>query len=233
MAHSKPKIITANGFNLVDENGTVRASLSFSKDGKPLLAFLNKNGKPYAYFTGSDEGSFVRLYDPKGTFRLGMGVSDRGIPSIFFLDKDNKLRIGISANKHSGNMITVFDEHAHPRIALLVKNDTASFFMLKDQNKPKLLLYASPDSSAMAAIGDNMTNHAVVGVLNNKPIVLLNRGGGKGVMLSYSRSDQPFVAVRHEDGIKWIRPRVDASDLPGVSQQLLELQDHLRAIGER
>jgi len=127
----------------------------------------------------------------------------------------------------------LLNKNSSPQLAINVQNDNSHILFLGDNKEVHLALSSQAGLRGLNVFGNEESNNTLIGIVNGKPTVLLNRAGGKGVMLGYSRRDQPFVAVRHEDGIKWIRPRVDASDLPGVSQQLLELQDHLRAIGGR
>ena len=227
------KEVRSHAFHLIDEHGKTKASLSFSKDGLPVLAFLDKNGKPFAYFTGNKFGSSLRLFDKKHRCKVNISVNKNNIPMFFILDDFGKPKLLISSKNNSGAYIIICDKTSKPRLVIDADKKQPHIYLLDKNNLPRVVLFYDVERQGLAIRSKNIDSNLLMGILHGKPAVLLNRAGGKGVMLGYSRRDQPFVAVRHEDGIKWIRPRVDASDLPGLPQQLLELQDHLRAIGGR
>ena len=67
-------IIAAEGFHLVDDDGTIRGAFSLGSDKEPNLHFLDKSG----------------------VFRASLSLGKNGIPSLHFSDSESNLRASFS-----------------------------------------------------------------------------------------------------------------------------------------
>jgi len=71
------KIITANGFQLVDSSGKVRALLTATENGVNL-SFSDKTGKPQLKLATEDGLSEFTMYDETGKEKVGISLDDKG-----------------------------------------------------------------------------------------------------------------------------------------------------------
>ena len=85
-----PKVISAEAFILVDENGKCRAALdmTMNKDG-PMLRLSDENGKTRAVLAAFKDVSWLSLYDENSKVRAAMNVNKNG-PGMTLLDENGK-----------------------------------------------------------------------------------------------------------------------------------------------
>jgi hypothetical protein len=88
------KVISAEGFQLIDRQGTTHAALNTQDGGAPELLFFDSNHKPRVVFDMTSSGDpLLFLMDADGTIRtvLGLGFGANGSPFIRLRDKDKKV----------------------------------------------------------------------------------------------------------------------------------------------
>jgi len=86
-----PSVTSAEAFQLVDENGMLRAVLGLSAEGQPYLAFLDDNETRRVWLgIGQESGLVVR--DVDGKTRLVLSVDAKGQPSLVVRDRQHQSR---------------------------------------------------------------------------------------------------------------------------------------------
>ncbi|MGO9113716.1 MAG: hypothetical protein ACLP9L_31170 [Thermoguttaceae bacterium] len=85
-----PEKVRAGGFELVDENGKVRAGISLTKDG-PQIYVSDENSKVRASLTATKGGSGLSVFDENGKVRTSLILGKDG-PGLRIFDEGGKLR---------------------------------------------------------------------------------------------------------------------------------------------
>lgn len=96
-AASAPRVVEANEFRLMDDNGKVRAKLCMDRDG-PSLDFFNENRKTGASLSVGRVGPLLALYDKSGDIRLGLEVGLDG-PVLGLYDEDFRRRAAFGVHR--------------------------------------------------------------------------------------------------------------------------------------
>lgn len=82
-----PEVIQARSFEVVDDEGRVRAALRIVPDGSPSLLFLDAHGKPRALLnTDPDGAAGLALYDAGGKPRALLSIFPDGTPVLGLFD---------------------------------------------------------------------------------------------------------------------------------------------------
>ena len=87
-----PKVLSAQEFRLMDEQGRVRAKLSFSGDGQPNLNFVDESDT-YRVWVGIAADSGMTVRDPNGKTRLVLSVDQEGEPSLTMRDRQHRTKL--------------------------------------------------------------------------------------------------------------------------------------------
>ena len=106
------KLISANNFFLIDENGRPRAALFVGKDG-PSLSLSDENGKTRVWLRADKDGVGLGLYDENGKNRALL-VAGKDGPSLSLGDENGKIRAGLATLKDSPTLV-LFDENGQGR----------------------------------------------------------------------------------------------------------------------
>jgi hypothetical protein len=84
------KILEAQEFRLLDDEGRVRAKI-FLEDDEPKVALFSKDDKKRAAIGLLPTGEAgVALYDDKGTYHFLINVSANGNPDLSIKDKNGR-----------------------------------------------------------------------------------------------------------------------------------------------
>ncbi len=132
------KVIEANRFNLLDENGESRACFSVLKDG-PGLRLYDENGEPLVILSISKEGPGLSLYDENGEFRAGLAVSKDG-PVLGLCDENEKDRFRLGVSK-DGPALQLYDDNGKGRASLGVSQITTPDGKVTTYPESSLLLF--------------------------------------------------------------------------------------------
>jgi hypothetical protein len=109
------KVVRANSFALVDENGKTRAMLGTTKDG-----------------------TMLSLLDENGVLRAGLGVLKNGSELTLFGENGNK-RAGLSVNRY-GPGLALYDENGKNRAMLVVAENQPGLTLSDENGKPRAIL---------------------------------------------------------------------------------------------
>ena len=91
-AEDIPKVLSAQEFRLMDDQGRIRAQLSFSEGGQPYLQFLDASDTSRVWVgVAADSGMTVR--DTSGKTRLVLSVDREGEPSLVIRDREHRTKI--------------------------------------------------------------------------------------------------------------------------------------------
>jgi hypothetical protein len=128
------KVIRANAFVLVDEQGDTRAVLAAGKDGlEPGLCLFDEKGEVRAALSVSDDGPRLVLYDEKGTPRAGLNAFKDG-PGLLLHDENGETRAALGTGER-GPGLSLYDEKGTPRAALCIFKDEPGLHLFDEQSK--------------------------------------------------------------------------------------------------
>lgn len=76
-ADASSEIVRARLIQLVDEKGSLRASLGLSEDKYPGFAFYDKSGKVASYFGQTSHGGVINFKDNSGETKLYIWLDEK------------------------------------------------------------------------------------------------------------------------------------------------------------
>jgi hypothetical protein len=86
-----PDIVSARAVRILDEKGTVRATLTVNAGGEPLLLLTDRQGEARAsLFVTNDGRPALGLRDAKGRNRAMLALEPGDIPFLSFRDEKGK-----------------------------------------------------------------------------------------------------------------------------------------------
>ena len=89
----KKRVVQAGGFEVVDDEGRVRARIGMSSDDSPFLSFHDAEGRVRARFGLSADGAAgLAIGDEDGKVRATLGLAADGSASMALGDKRGKIR---------------------------------------------------------------------------------------------------------------------------------------------
>ncbi len=93
-------VVTANEFRLVDEAGTLRASLNFDESGTVGLQILDGDEVAQIQLFVSDAQGVagISLADERGVGRLDLFIGDQGEPAVLLFDQRATIRSRYALN---------------------------------------------------------------------------------------------------------------------------------------
>ena len=117
---AKPGVIRASGFELVDNNGTKRASLKIENgDNTPALYLWDSNEKPLVVLKASPEGSSL-LMKIENKPVLGFAV-EKNKGAMAFMNDAKTGKPGISMSATEGGAVIIIFEGGRPRAVQTAK----------------------------------------------------------------------------------------------------------------
>ena len=128
------KVITAETFRLVDQDGNLRAKLGMEPGGRWGLVLIDKDNKARVGITLSEKGwSGFDIKDKEGDRRISIGTDGLWRPFMTLLDKGDKPRASLNlfSNKVS---LDLMDQDGRARTAYSVLANGASNLSLWDKN---------------------------------------------------------------------------------------------------
>jgi hypothetical protein len=133
------KVIRAKSFEVVDNQGRNRATLTMTKAG-PGLVLFDENGKARAGLVVSKEGPFLGLYDEKGAGR-----------ALLIVDED-------------GSGLRMSDENGETRAALAVLKVGPGLILGDEKGISRTLLNVTKDGPSLQLLDEKGTDRATLGV---------------------------------------------------------------------
>jgi len=102
-----------------DEQGKTRVSMSLLADGSPVLALSDKEAKPRAGLMLTAGGlPIVGLVDGQGKRRASLGLAGDGSPSLDLYDQGAMLRASLSLAPDGSPALAVLDKDQNTRAAV-------------------------------------------------------------------------------------------------------------------
>lgn len=83
------RVITAHTFNVVDDNGKIRASLEVAEGG-PLLLMQDDNGMPRVVLSAFKDGPNLTTQDTNGIIRTSLGLNEKFGPMLRVSDAEGE-----------------------------------------------------------------------------------------------------------------------------------------------
>lgn len=171
------KIVSANMFSLVDDNGKVCAILGATKDGPglalydqndkvrvqlevrrgtPALCLNDANEKHAVMLIAAKDGAGLNLYSESGQGDATLNVTKDG-PAVLLTDGDGKTRAWLRSIKGGPAMMKLYDQNGKTRAGLSVTKDGSAFAMFDESAKLRVSMGAQqivqPDGTKNEDLG--------------------------------------------------------------------------------
>ncbi len=125
--------VRARLFELVDEEGKVRAELGVEPDGFPSFNLLDKNGVGRVGLTLMGGSPSLLLMDEDGALRALVRVGPEGASSVTLMGKDQKPHAMVSTEPDGSSYLAFTDADGVRRAGLAALADGASALTFSDQ----------------------------------------------------------------------------------------------------
>jgi hypothetical protein len=182
-----PEVVRAHKFELLDDNGKVRASLDLLRD-QPTLNLLDENGKLRVALSADNGGPSLALSDGNGRTRASLKVTENG--SAFALTDEN----GIS------RLVLNVDKNGPGGLGLLDKDgkELASLWVNKGRGMPCLVLWDEDGKAQVAMSKGGIVFHDK----DSKPRALLGLDNEEEPVFGFSNKEgKPAITMGMRKGL--------------------------------
>ena len=177
-----PKVVEAQSFRLVNEDGEPRAVLGLDgdapylkmmgtggesrvvfrlnpEDGEPTLALRDSSGNIRVYVGLSNSGPNVALMDDAGNIRAKLGVgrqatADGVTPSLDFIDENGEVRLKIFQYDGNEPVMLFLNENGGTSLILREQEGSPALGLLDKFGKTRGVFQLGPDGSPTLIIKD-------------------------------------------------------------------------------
>jgi hypothetical protein len=164
------KVVTAEEFQLVDEEKKTRATLKLDAHRRTSLSLINEEGVAVAKLESSKDGSSLTLSDQHGRDRIWLMASEiLGEAYLYMVDYLGMPRCVLHADKDGKSYLYMNDPNRVPRISFGVEADGTPSIEVKDKNGNSRAVLG------IARLTDKRTGNIETGILPS--LVLLNEKG--------------------------------------------------------
>lgn len=142
----KANTVTAKRFQLVGDNGELRALLK-TIDENPILEFMDDQSNVRLNVQVTNNWPVLNMMDETGKICVELGAVN-GKPTLFFNDHLGNLRVGIALSQADGSPRIVFlDDERKIRFGVVTDTEGTPRVIATDQfgTKHKLMWFAQPD----------------------------------------------------------------------------------------
>ncbi|MBV6506222.1 MAG: hypothetical protein ILNGONEN_01794 [Syntrophorhabdaceae bacterium] len=207
------KVITAQEFRLIDENGALRARLGIDKDGSPSLQFINKKGKsPITLGLLQDKSPCLWFYDENDRPYVKLRLVNDNMPNLEFLDKNGYERIALSVDNIDGSPSLDFkDTNFRDRLRIRLY-EGKPIVQLTDKNGKELIeVGVYEDEGEYPTLGFRDKNgklRANICLDDGKPIIdFRDRNGNGRLMITLEDNEESSIYLMDKDmNIIWSAP---------------------------
>ena len=170
--------VQAKQFELVDDDGTVRARLSMADGAPALILFDGKGLNRMQVALGNDGEPSIILTDANDVTRAQFAITTKNSPSLMLSDAKGNIRTYLDV-----------DDQGRPAISLCdAEEATRALLWLDTGNMPGLEYY-----------DDNQLARAVLGLKNNAPSLSMNDSKGNTLaMLTVTGENVPSLAMGND-----------------------------------
>jgi len=145
-AASIPEVLRASRFELVDQDGSLRASLRLSDTGEPLLFMYGNDNKVHLSLSLLDGDPGIDLYDNNSINRLSL-YTEPGGATMLFRNNLKRPQLSMVCQDQIGPTLSISDPKARERVKLLydaeagaelqfVDSDNQASFKLTEKGLP-------------------------------------------------------------------------------------------------
>ncbi len=186
-----PDVIQARSFQVVDDNGRVRAELS----------------------TG------LTVFDQNGTARLSAYVQDDGAVYLDILDENGKHRLDLGMDPDKNSRLSVWDQNRRKLNLVVDKEGTPELFMHDGIGNNSLWMGQADDGSPMVFITDDDGERRFEVNLDSdgRPTLYMSDGIGNNVLwMGQSNNGPPMLYMTDDDGERRFEVHLDSDGNPQV-----------------
>ena len=114
------KVVQARAFELVDNQGAVRAAMQITANGSPALTMFDKDGNTrfaVSFGNGNDGSVGISLHGVNGEGRIFLSINEYDQPSLSMLDSNETVRLIAfvdGAKWDSPPLLALCDHHGNP-----------------------------------------------------------------------------------------------------------------------
>ena len=145
------KVVQAQAFELVDDEGVVRAAMKITANGSPALTMFDKDGNTrfdVSFGNGNDGSVGVSLHGVNGEGRLFLSIGEYDQPSLSMLDSNETVRLIAAVDgtqRDSPPLLTLFDEGGNPLLVAEV-----SYVWQQSAIEPRAILTIDGENGSIA-----------------------------------------------------------------------------------
>ena len=172
-----PDVVQAKAFQLVDDNGQVRAEMKTNEHGDPSFVLLDRDGKARFDLSFLEDGGLgLHLNDTNG--QAGMSVKKSGEPYLSLWDQGGGVSLVASADRGGESGLFVFDCNGCRRLSANMFED---ILVLNCVTRTK--------KSGLARLGDS----------GEPDLSLFDRSSKARISAAVSESGQPELTLRDQE----------------------------------
>lgn len=183
-----PVVITAREFQIVDDDGTVRAILGTQPDGCSGLYLYDKTSRSRVVLDTKPDGrSGLYLYDKNGTGRVGVDIHGDEVAGITLADDPSHPTALFVSPRDGESCLYLYSKNGTPKVTLQAdeqarlslrddKNRQKFLVFVKESGNPVLLMTKNHESLFRVNVDGNETPELVITEANGKEAVHLPKG---------------------------------------------------------
>ncbi len=137
----RAEVVRASRFLLVDDTGTVRATLGYDEYGT-RLTLNDSKGNLRTGVHALGKGSGITLSDETGKIRMKLGVLNNR-PEIVLFDSEGNDRMLLAATENFGPHVSLFDRKGKDRMVMVVVEQGPGIVISDADGKT---IWAAPES---------------------------------------------------------------------------------------
>ena len=142
-AEDIPVVMKAKSFQVVDEQGVVRAEMKASVDnGNPSIALCGTDGKARMTMSLAGDDPAIQLFDKSGGTRAGMRIAGNE-QSFQLCDKDGNTRVGMRLAGDDA-AVALTDSAGKPRVDMKITDDAPSMAVLDQDGAIRAQMGVTP-----------------------------------------------------------------------------------------
>ena len=168
-ARPKPRTVEAGEYRLVDEKGTLRASLS-SRKATTAFFLADESGTVRARLA-LDGSARLELSDASGKPRASLALKADGAPELM-VGTDKQARAALHVSAEGGAEISLVDSEDHPRAALTLAADGSPRLALYDEEGTLRTALGSTPLKEVRSGSSEMTGPSSLVLLDRKGTVV-------------------------------------------------------------
>ena len=145
-------VVQAKAFQLVDDDGSVRAEMKLSEDGSPEFVLRDQYGQDRLVARIDGFSASLSLSNQDGQARFDVSVDESGDPSLSLRDHGGKPRLSASLDESGRPSLDLRDQDEQPRLSVSLDRTGQPGLYLRDDRGQKSLILGTDIDSTIAIV---------------------------------------------------------------------------------